>query len=177
MKEDLSLDGNQLVMFDTLFNLGYMLFQIPFLLLLSRPTIARYLFPSVELIWGENFHLSLALLTLTASTGVLTLCQHKVTSYQQLYAIRFLLGSLEAISYSGANFVLGSVSSLMLPSILRAQCLPLVVSRRYALQAGRGVSNFKRPGKNVFRVSASTLYILIDAHLPRVTYSLRLIFD
>ncbi|KAL3418814.1 vitamin H transporter [Phlyctema vagabunda] len=91
MKEDLNLYGNELNDFNIMYYTAYVVFQIPMLLLLSRPKVARWGLPTLEVIWG-----------------VLTFCQSRVTNVNQLYALRFLVGVAEAPVFAGTHFILGS---------------------------------------------------------------------
>lgn len=70
-----------------------MVFQIPTLLFISRPGVARWLLPGVEIAWG------------LLSFGLV-----RIHNVQQIYVIRFFLGALAIPSYTGVNYVLGSVS-------------------------------------------------------------------
>ncbi|KAH3679187.1 hypothetical protein WICMUC_001198 [Wickerhamomyces mucosus] len=90
MKESLSLYGNELNWLNISFQMGYVVGQVPFLLLLSRPKASRYLFPILELIYGA-----------------LTIVQSKVTRIDQLYALRFILGIVEAPTYAGIHYIFG----------------------------------------------------------------------
>ncbi|KAF3769145.1 MFS general substrate transporter [Cryphonectria parasitica EP155] len=91
LKEDFSLYGNQLNYFNVCYYTAYVVFQVPGLLLLSRPKLARYLLPILEVLWG-----------------VTTFAQSRVTNVQQLYALRFLVGMFEAPVFAGTHFILGS---------------------------------------------------------------------
>jgi hypothetical protein len=52
MKEELHLNGNQYSLFGTFYNIGYLLFEIPSVMLISRPSLSRYYPPTKELLWG-----------------------------------------------------------------------------------------------------------------------------
>ncbi|GAQ45602.1 pantothenate transporter [Aspergillus niger] len=91
LKEDFSLNGNQLNYFNVCYYTAYVVFQVPGLLLMSRPTLARWLLPSLEILWG-----------------VCTFAQSRVTNVSQLYALRFLVGMFEAPVFAGTHFILGS---------------------------------------------------------------------
>ncbi|KAF2184029.1 MFS general substrate transporter [Zopfia rhizophila CBS 207.26] len=91
MKEELSLNGNQYSLFGTFYNLGYLVFQIPSLLLLSRPKIAKYYLPTMEVLWS-----------------IVTFCQSQMRNEHDIYGTRFLLGLLETPVASGTTYVLGS---------------------------------------------------------------------
>ncbi|KAF4554500.1 Pantothenate transporter-like protein 1 [Elsinoe fawcettii] len=91
MKEELNLNGNQYSLFGTFYNVGYLVCQVPSLLLLSRPKIARWYLPTMEVLWS-----------------ILTFCQSQVRNEYDIYGTRFLLGLLETPAASGATYVFGS---------------------------------------------------------------------
>ncbi|KAK7519051.1 major facilitator superfamily domain-containing protein [Phyllosticta citriasiana] len=94
MKEELKLYGNELNYFNVCYYTAYVIAQIPFLLLISRPKLqhrARWMLPSLEIIWG-----------------ILTFAQSRATTTGQLYALRFLVGLAEAPVFAGTHFILGS---------------------------------------------------------------------
>lgn len=68
-----------------------MVLQIPTVLVISRPGIARWLLPGVELLWG-----------------VITFAQVRIQNVESVFAVRFILGALAIPSYTGVNYVLGS---------------------------------------------------------------------
>ncbi|KAF2140988.1 uncharacterized protein K452DRAFT_299053 [Aplosporella prunicola CBS 121167] len=91
LKEELNLHGNELNYFNVMYYTAYVISQIPMLLLISRPKLARWMLPTLEIVWG-----------------VLTFAQSRVTNVHQLYALRFLVGMAEAPVFAGTHFVLGS---------------------------------------------------------------------
>jgi hypothetical protein len=91
MKEELNLYGNQYSLFGTFYNCGYLVFQIPSLLLLSRPKIAKYYLPLMEVLWS-----------------IVTFTQSQMRNEHDIYGTRFLLGLLETPVASGTTYVLGS---------------------------------------------------------------------
>ncbi|KAH7384550.1 major facilitator superfamily domain-containing protein [Pyrenochaeta sp. MPI-SDFR-AT-0127] len=91
MKEELNLYGNEYSLFDTFYNVGYLVFQVPSLLLLSRPKIAKYYLPTMEVLWS-----------------IVTFCQSQMRNRNDIYGTRFLLGLLETPVASGTTYVLGS---------------------------------------------------------------------
>ncbi|RDW66824.1 hypothetical protein BP5796_09573 [Coleophoma crateriformis] len=91
MKEELKLESNQYSLFGTFYNIGYLVFQVPSLLILSRPGWARWFLPSCEVAWS-----------------VLTFAQSRLNSASQIYGLRFLLGILETPVASGSLYVLSS---------------------------------------------------------------------
>lgn len=74
----------------TCFQIGQILGPIPANLMLSRIR-PRILLPAFELIWG-----------------MLTIGTYAVTSYTQLYPIRFLVGFFEGSCFVGMQYCLGS---------------------------------------------------------------------
>ncbi|KAF5865977.1 hypothetical protein ETB97_001555 [Aspergillus alliaceus] len=91
LKEDFTLNGNDLNYFNICYYAAYVLFQIPGLLMMSRPKSARWLLPSLEILWG-----------------VCTFAQSRVANVSQLYVIRFLVGMFGAPVFVGTHFILGS---------------------------------------------------------------------
>lgn len=83
MKEDLNLQGNQLNFFTTFFNIGYMIMLYPSCIIISHFGPSTWL-PACELVWG-----------------VLTCCLSVVTSYKQIYGLRFLIGFFEGTAWPG----------------------------------------------------------------------------
>ncbi|KAH8771609.1 putative pantothenate transporter [Diaporthe sp. PMI_573] len=91
LKEDFSLNGNELNYFNVCYTTAYVVFQVPGMLLLSRPKLARWLLPTLEVLWG-----------------LVTFAQSRATTVHQLYALRFLVGMFEAPVFAGTHFILGS---------------------------------------------------------------------
>ncbi|KAH8656001.1 vitamin H transporter [Tricladium varicosporioides] len=91
MKEDLHLNGNQYSLFGTFYNIGYLLCQVPSLLILSRPRFAQYFLPTMEVLWS-----------------ILTFAQSQLNSGAAIYGTRFLLGVLETPVASGSLYILSS---------------------------------------------------------------------
>ncbi|TDZ51524.1 Pantothenate transporter liz1 [Colletotrichum trifolii] len=91
MKEELKLYGNEYSMFQTFYNIGYIICQVPAMLLLSRPKYSRYFLPTMEVLWS-----------------ILTFAQAKLQNAPQIYGTRFLLGVLETPVASGSLFILSS---------------------------------------------------------------------
>ncbi|ERS96086.1 hypothetical protein HMPREF1624_07622 [Sporothrix schenckii ATCC 58251] len=91
LQEDFGLYGNQLNYLNVTYYTAYVVFQVPGLLLMSRPRLARWLLPTLEVLWG-----------------IATFATSRTTNVQQLYAIRFLIGMLEAPVFAGTHFILGS---------------------------------------------------------------------
>ncbi|KAJ2904062.1 Pantothenate transporter liz1-like protein 8 [Zalerion maritima] len=91
MKEELDLYGNEYNLFQTFYNIGYIICQVPALLLLSRPNLSRYFLPTMEVAWS-----------------ILTFSQSRLNSAPAIYGTRFLLGVLETPVASGSLFILSS---------------------------------------------------------------------
>ncbi|BCR87760.1 uncharacterized protein ACHE_40324S [Aspergillus chevalieri] len=91
LKEDLELNGNQLNYFNVCYYTAYVVFQVPGLLLMSRPKLSRWLLPGLEVLWG-----------------ICTFAQSRVQNVGQLYALRFLVGMFEAPVFAGTHFILGA---------------------------------------------------------------------
>ncbi|ORY68582.1 vitamin H transporter [Pseudomassariella vexata] len=90
MKEDLKLYGNDSLI-PIFYNVGYIVCQVPAMLLLSRPKWSRYFLPAMEVAWS-----------------VLTFAQCRLNSAPQIYGTRLLLGILETPVASGSLFILSS---------------------------------------------------------------------
>jgi ACS family pantothenate transporter-like MFS transporter len=93
MKEDLEMNGNQLVTAVTVWTVGYVVGQIPSNLLLTRID-PRWVIPSVSglcLIFTD----SADTVKLELGWGIATLGSYGVKSYKALYALRFLVGLFE----------------------------------------------------------------------------------
>ncbi|KAL5385060.1 hypothetical protein DPSP01_004873 [Paraphaeosphaeria sporulosa] len=90
MGEELSMYGNQLVTSTSIWTVGYVIGQIPSNLLLTRVS-PRWVIPALEVGWG-----------------IATFCTAAVKSYNELYALRFLVGFFESGFYPGIHYLLGS---------------------------------------------------------------------
>lgn len=118
LKEDFGLYGNELNYFNICYYTAYVVFQVPGMLLMSRPTLcvlrgkpfgfciltcirARWLLPGLEILWG-----------------ICTFAQSRVTNVHQLYALRFLVGMFEAPVFAGTHFILGENLALCLETIV-----------------------------------------------------------
>jgi len=91
MKEDLNLNGNQYSLFGTFYNVGYLICQVPSMMILSRPKLAPFFIPTMEVLWS-----------------VLTFAQSRLDSAQTIYGTRFLLGVLETPVASGSLYIMSS---------------------------------------------------------------------
>ncbi|KAM0807021.1 putative Major facilitator superfamily (MFS) profile domain-containing protein [Seiridium cardinale] len=91
MKEELKITGNQYSLFGTFYNIGYLLFEIPSMMLISRPDLSRWYLPTMEVLWS-----------------MLTFVQCRLASDQQIFGLRFLLGILETPAATGSIYILSS---------------------------------------------------------------------
>ncbi|KAJ7694821.1 major facilitator superfamily domain-containing protein [Mycena rosella] len=90
MKEDLNMNGNELVYATSYWTAGYVIGQVPSNLLLTRIS-PQYVIPTLELAWG-----------------LATLGTYSVKNVQSLYALRFFVGLFESGFYPGMHYILGS---------------------------------------------------------------------
>jgi hypothetical protein len=77
MKEDLGFYGNQLIRLQTMYIIGAVLGQIPFLFLFTYVPM-YWLIPGMDVLWGVS-----------------TLLQYRANSYAEMAAYRFLVGWFE----------------------------------------------------------------------------------
>ncbi|OBR07126.1 putative Vitamin H transporter [Colletotrichum higginsianum IMI 349063] len=91
MREELKIKGNEYSLFGTFYNIGYMIFEIPSMMIISRPQFARYYVPTMETLWS-----------------ILTFTQCTLSSVSQIYGTRFLLGFLETPAATGSIYLLTS---------------------------------------------------------------------
>ncbi|OWZ73779.1 hypothetical protein AYX14_00729 [Cryptococcus neoformans] len=91
MKEDIKAGGNDLNYFNVAYYTAYVIGQVPLISLQSKPALAPWLLPSMEIIWA-----------------ILTFCQARVSKPWHLYVLRALLGFFSAPSFGGTHLVLGS---------------------------------------------------------------------
>ncbi|KAH4935904.1 hypothetical protein HBI67_138550 [Parastagonospora nodorum] len=90
MKEDLGFQGNELVKLQTMYILGAVLGQLPFMYLFTRVPM-YYLIPIMDVAWG-----------------IFTLLQYRVTSYAEIAAYRFMVGWFEAAFFPAIHYIFGS---------------------------------------------------------------------
>ncbi|KAK7206988.1 putative pantothenate transporter [Myxozyma melibiosi] len=90
MKEDLSLYGNELNLFSTFYSVGYFLGSVPSQLLTNRVRPSLVI-PTIEIIWSA--------VTMTTAA-----CQ----SAKTIYAVRLLMGLLEASIFPSFSHIIGS---------------------------------------------------------------------
>ncbi|KXH50347.1 vitamin H transporter [Colletotrichum simmondsii] len=94
MEEDLKLTGNHFArysLFGTFYNIGYLIFEIPSMMIISRPHLTRWYLPAMECLWS-----------------ITTFVQCKLRNEYDIYGIRFLLGVLETPAATGAIYLLTS---------------------------------------------------------------------
>ncbi|KAJ7243446.1 major facilitator superfamily domain-containing protein [Mycena rebaudengoi] len=90
MKEDLGMNGNELVHATSYWTAGYVIGQVPSNLLLTRLS-PHLVIPALEFAWG-----------------LATLGTYAVKDVKSLYALRFLVGLFESGFYPGMHYILGS---------------------------------------------------------------------
>ncbi|KAK4699614.1 MFS transporter, ACS family, pantothenate transporter, partial [Phenoliferia sp. Uapishka_3] len=91
MKEDVGLGGNDLNYLNVAYYTAYVVGQFPMIALQSRPSLAPYFLPSLEIVWA-----------------ILTFCESVVSKPWHLYLLRALVGFAEAPSFGGTHLILGS---------------------------------------------------------------------
>lgn len=90
LEEGIGMVKNDLVNTQVMFNIGNIVFQIPFMYVLYALPL-NYVLPSLDLCWS-----------------ILTICLYRVTSVWQLKALRFFIGAFEAPSYLAYQYLFGS---------------------------------------------------------------------
>ncbi|KAI1459561.1 MFS general substrate transporter [Annulohypoxylon moriforme] len=90
MKEDLSMNGNQINLVDTAWTVGYVVGQIPSQVILTKVRPSIWV-PACELIWT-----------------ILTFCLAAAKTSNHVITIRFFVGLAESIFYPAAHTILGS---------------------------------------------------------------------
>ncbi|KAI1413510.1 major facilitator superfamily domain-containing protein [Hypoxylon sp. FL1857] len=90
LKEDLGLYGNQLIQLHTIYSVGAVVGQLPFMFLLSSVPL-HWLIPTLDISWG-----------------LVTLLQYRSNSFAELAAYRFLIGWFEAAFAPAMHFLFGS---------------------------------------------------------------------
>lgn len=90
LKEDLGFRGNELVQLQTLYIVGAVVGQIPFM----------FLFTYLPMFWIIPF--------LDVSWGIFTLLQYRVHTFAELAAYRFLVGWFEAAFFPAMHYVFGA---------------------------------------------------------------------
>ena len=102
MSDELGVNGDQLVQFQTIFVVGNVLGLLPFIYLFPRVPM-HYLVPTLDLGWG-----------------IFTLLQYRATSYGEIMAYRFLVSIFEVSSpnHIGISTNKGSNSLFLVVGIL-----------------------------------------------------------
>ncbi|EPE02173.1 vitamin h transporter [Ophiostoma piceae UAMH 11346] len=90
LKEDLGFYGNELVELQTMYIVGAVVGQLPFLFLFTYIPM-HWLLPGMDIGWG-----------------IFTLVQYRANSFAELAAYRFLVGLFEAAYFPAVHYVLGS---------------------------------------------------------------------
>ncbi|KAJ5728872.1 uncharacterized protein N7483_003380 [Penicillium malachiteum] len=90
MKEDLNLGGNDLVHLQTMYTVGAVVGQVPFIFLFTKIPMF-WLIPFMDVAWG-----------------IFTLLQYRAHSYAEMAAYRFLVGWFEAAYYPAVHYIFGS---------------------------------------------------------------------
>ncbi|KAK8081179.1 transporter SEO1 [Apiospora hydei] len=90
MKEDLGFHGNELVQLQTLYIVGAVVGQLPFLFLFTYVPL-NILIPFMDVCWG-----------------IFTLLQFRVSGFAEIAAYRFLVGFFEAAFFPVMHYLFGS---------------------------------------------------------------------
>ncbi|KAI8933139.1 hypothetical protein NX059_009780 [Plenodomus lindquistii] len=90
MKEELGFQGNELVRLQTMYIIGAVVGQLPFMYLFTRIPM-YYLIPFLDVAWG-----------------IFTLLQYRVHSFAEIAAYRFLVGWFEAAFFPAIHYIFGS---------------------------------------------------------------------
>ncbi|KAK5657514.1 hypothetical protein OQA88_3086 [Cercophora sp. LCS_1] len=90
LKEELGFYGNELVQLQTMYIVGAVTGQIPFMFLFTYLPM-HWVIPGLDIAWG-----------------VFTLLQYRVNSFAELAAYRFLVGWFEAAFFPAMHYIFGS---------------------------------------------------------------------
>lgn len=90
LKEAIGMKGNDFVNTQVMFNVGNIIFQIPFIYILYACPM-NYVLPSLDITWS-----------------ILTILLSQVKNVAQLKALRFLIGAAEAPAYLAYHFLFAS---------------------------------------------------------------------
>ncbi|KAJ5882086.1 uncharacterized protein N7529_000758 [Penicillium soppii] len=90
LKDDLGLHGNELVQLQTMYTIGAVVGQLPFIFLFTKLPMS-WMIPFMDVAWG-----------------IFTLVQYRANSYAELAAYRFLVGWFEAGFFPGMHYIFGS---------------------------------------------------------------------
>ncbi|KAM0328881.1 hypothetical protein ACHAQA_005297 [Verticillium albo-atrum] len=78
-------------LFHTFYNIGYLVLEIPVMLVISRPKLSRWVLPICETLWT-----------------IVTFIQSRNNSAEMIYGMRFLMGLFETPAASGSLYILAS---------------------------------------------------------------------
>lgn len=115
MKESLNLSANDYNNLLSITTAGYVIGQIPHGIIIQK-VAPRYWLSSMVVIWAgcvlTLFSNPIALLfqikTLADYSHSLVMCAAACKNYQQLMAVRFFQGLVEASTYCGTIYIIGS---------------------------------------------------------------------
>ncbi|KAK7417617.1 hypothetical protein QQX98_004438 [Neonectria punicea] len=88
MKEDLDIKGIEYNLFSTFYNVGYLILEIPSMMIISRPKLSRWYLPICETLWS-----------------IVTFIQCCNNSTEMIYGMRFLMGLFETPASTGSLYV------------------------------------------------------------------------
>jgi sugar phosphate permease len=91
MKEDLDIKGVEFNLFSTFYNIGYLVLEIPSMMIVSRPKLARWYLPCCATLWT-----------------IITFVQCRNDSAEMIFGMRFLMGLLETPAATGSLYILAS---------------------------------------------------------------------
>lgn len=91
MKEDLKIKGIEYNLFSTFYNIGYLVLEIPAMMIISRPKLSRWFLPICEVLWT-----------------IITFVQARNNSVKMIYGMRFLMGLFETPAATGSLYILAS---------------------------------------------------------------------
>lgn len=95
MKEDLGTKGNDLVDLQNMWNIGNIIFQLPFIFVLNKVPL-NYLLPCLDIGWS-----------------LLTVGQGYVKTYGGMKALHFFVGAFEAPSYLAYQYLFACFTNMM----------------------------------------------------------------
>lgn len=90
MREDLKMDGGQLTYMSNVFTAGYVIGQIPAVILVTKVRPSLFV-STAEVLWA-----------------VVSFCCGAVTTVQQLYGLRFLVGFFESAYFPCIVYLISS---------------------------------------------------------------------
>ncbi|KAJ5790637.1 uncharacterized protein N7518_007648 [Penicillium psychrosexuale] len=90
LKDDLGLHGNELVQLQTMYTIGAVVGQLPFIFLFTKLPMS-WMIPCMDVMWG-----------------IFTLLQYRANSYAEMAAYRFFVGWFEAGFFPAMHYTFGS---------------------------------------------------------------------